>query len=67
MAFNIVVLVIYQKRMNKLAIWAKLKLIWTIFDRVIVILISGKISNAILVLFFAYGQKTPSMSKIDQN
>ena len=62
MAINISVLGNYQRRREKLAIWAKLELIWTIFDRVMSISILQKNSIAIL----AYGEKTPSLSKIDQ-
>ena len=67
MTINIGSLGVHQKCTEKLATWAKLELTWTIIDRNMAISIFGKLSNAILVRFLAYSQKTPSMSKINRN
>ena len=67
MAINIGVFGKYQRHTEKLAIWAKLELIWTICDQVMANSNFWKIANAIIVQFLAYSQKTPSMSKIYRN
>ena len=67
MAINTGVFGKYQMHTKKIAIWAKLELIRTNCDRVMAISNIWKIANAIIVRFLAYSQKTPSMSKHDQN
>ena len=53
MPINNGILGIYQKRTDKLAIWAKLELMWTMFNQVMAISFFLEILNAFWVHFLA--------------